>query len=85
MLVVLESTITPGTTTGLAREILEQESELKAGVDFALAHAPERVMVGRLIRNIREHDRIVGGIEEAVPAVQQNSIFRFLPPEKLFP
>jgi UDP-N-acetyl-D-mannosaminuronic acid dehydrogenase len=64
MLVVLESTITPGTTTGIAREILEQESGLKAGIDFALAHAPERVMVGRLLRNIREHDRIVGGIDE---------------------
>ena len=63
-LVVLESTITPGTTIGMAREILEQESGLTAGVDFALAHAPERVMVGRLIRNIREHDRIVGGIDE---------------------
>jgi len=64
MLVVLESTITPGTTNGVAREILEQESGLVAGKDFALAHAPERVMVGRLLRNIREHDRIVGGIDE---------------------
>jgi len=65
MLVVLESTITPGTTTGVAREILEKESGLVAGKDFALAHAPERVMVGRLLRNIREHDRCVGGIDEA--------------------
>jgi len=64
MLVVLESTITPGTTTGIAREALESESGLRAGTDFALAHAPERVMVGRLLRNIREHDRIVGGIDE---------------------
>jgi UDP-N-acetyl-D-mannosaminuronic acid dehydrogenase len=63
MLVVLESTITPGTTATFAREILERESGLKAGVDFALAHAPERVMVGRLLRNIREHDRVVGGID----------------------
>ncbi|MDN7025427.1 nucleotide sugar dehydrogenase [Methanoculleus sp. FWC-SCC1] len=63
-LVVLESTITPGTTTGMAREILEEESGLAAGVDFALAHAPERVMVGRLLKNIREHDRIVGGIDD---------------------
>jgi len=61
-LVVLESTITPGTTTGMAREILEEESGLIAGEDFALAHAPERVMVGRLLKNIREHDRIIGGI-----------------------
>jgi len=64
MLVVLESTITPGTTNGMARELLEQESGLVAGKDFALAHAPERVMVGRLLRNIREHDRCVGGIDE---------------------
>ena len=64
MLVVLESTITPGTTEGMARELLEQESGLVAGKDFALAHAPERVMAGRLLRNIREHDRCVGGIDE---------------------
>jgi len=61
-LVVLESTITPGTTVGMAKDILEEESGLVAGEDFALAHAPERVMVGRLLQNIREHDRIVGGI-----------------------
>jgi UDP-N-acetyl-D-mannosaminuronic acid dehydrogenase len=63
MLVVLESTITPGTTDGMARELLERESGLNAGTDFALAHAPERVMVGRLLRNIREHDRCIGGID----------------------
>lgn len=67
-LVVLESTVTPGTTAGMAREILEKESGLAAGEDFALAHAPERVMVGRLIRNIREHDRIVGGIDDVSTA-----------------
>ena len=67
-LVVLESTITPGTTAGMAREILESESGLVAGKDFALAHAPERVMVGRLLRNIREHDRIVGGIDDVSTA-----------------
>lgn len=61
-LVVIESTVTPGTTAGPARKILEDESGMTAGKDFLLAHAPERVMVGRLIRNIREHDRIVGGI-----------------------
>lgn len=63
-LVVLESTITPGTTADMARQILEEESGMKAGEDFALAHAPERVMVGRLLQNIQEHDRIVGGIDD---------------------
>jgi len=67
-LVVLESTVTPGTTVGMGREILEEESGMTAGVDFGLAHAPERVTVGRLIRNIREHDRVVGGIDPASTA-----------------
>ena len=64
-LVVIESTVTPGTTGGMARRILEEESGLLAGRDFALAHAPERVMAGRLVRNIRELDRVVGGIDPA--------------------
>ncbi|MCX9084882.1 MAG: nucleotide sugar dehydrogenase [Candidatus Methanoperedens sp.] len=64
VLVVLESTITPGTTKDLAADILKEESGLIPGEDFALAHAPERVMVGRLIQNIQEHDRIVGGINK---------------------
>ncbi|NJD52466.1 MAG: nucleotide sugar dehydrogenase [Candidatus Methanoperedens sp.] len=64
ILVVLESTITPGTTKNFAADILKEESGLMPGEDFALAHAPERVMVGRLIRNIQEHDRIVGGINK---------------------
>lgn len=64
-LVVIESTVTPGTTGGTARKILEEESGLVAGRDFALAHAPERVMAGRLLRNIQEHDRVVGGIDPA--------------------
>ena len=64
VLVVLESTITPGTTRNLAADILKEESGLMPGEDFALAHAPERVMVGRLIQNIQEHDRIVGGINK---------------------
>ncbi len=67
-LVVIESTVTPGTTAGTARRILEEESGMVAGRDFGLAHAPERVMVGRLIRNLQEHDRVVGGIDDASTA-----------------
>lgn len=63
-LVVIESTVTPGTTEGFAKDLLEKVSGLKAGVDFGLAHAPERVMVGSLINNIGYHDRIIGGIDE---------------------
>lgn len=64
-LVVIESTITPGTTNGYAKKILEMYSKMSIDEDeIRLAHAPERVMVGRLIDNIRNHDRIVGGVNE---------------------
>jgi len=63
-LVVVESTVAPGTTQNLVKPILEQESGLKAGVDFYLAFSFERVRPGRLLRNIISLPRIVGGINE---------------------
>ena len=63
-LVVIESTVAPGTTENVVRPILEQESKLKAGKDFSLAFSYERVMVGRLLHNIINYPRIVGGIDE---------------------
>ena len=44
-LIILQSTTFPGTTTGPFREVLE-ETGLRAGVDFDLAFAPERVNPG---------------------------------------
>ena len=61
-LVVIESTVAPGTTENVVRPILEQESKLKAGKDFSLAFSYERVMVGRLLHNIINYPRIVGGL-----------------------
>lgn len=63
-LVVIESTVAPGTTEHLAKPLLEEGSGLKAGKDFSLAFSYERVMVGRLIKNIVELPRIVGGIDK---------------------
>jgi UDP-N-acetyl-D-mannosaminuronic acid dehydrogenase len=85
MLVVLESTITPGTTESLAKSILEKQSGLIAGVDFALAHAPERVMVGKLIDNIQTHDRIVGGINNYSTEYATNLYSKVLVKGKVIP
>jgi len=65
-IVIIESTVAPGTTENLVKPILEQESGLKAGLPdgFGLSFSYERVMVGRLIHNIREYPKIVGGIDE---------------------
>lgn len=61
-LVVVESTVAPGTTENIVKPMLENFSGMKAGKDFFLAFSCERVMVGRLIKNIVELPRIVGGI-----------------------
>ncbi|MEO5884131.1 MAG: nucleotide sugar dehydrogenase [Candidatus Limnocylindrales bacterium] len=58
-LVVLQSTTFPGTTTGPFREVLER-SGLKAGVDFDLAFAPERVNPGDPASAAKGVPRLVG-------------------------
>ncbi len=65
VLVCIESTVAPGTTVNLVKPILEERSGLRAGVDFHLAFSYERVMVGRLLHNIRNYPRIVGGLTPA--------------------
>ncbi|MEM1713442.1 MAG: nucleotide sugar dehydrogenase, partial [Desulfurococcaceae archaeon] len=62
MLVVVESTIPPGTTNGIIRGILERSSELKVEEDFYLAHAPERIAPGRAIEELLHAPRVVGGV-----------------------
>lgn len=52
-MVVVESTLAPGTMLGIVARTLERESGLKLGKDFKLAHCSERVMPGRLLYNIK--------------------------------
>ncbi len=58
-LIVLQSTTFPGTTTGAFREILER-SGFKAGDDFDLAFAPERVNPGDPASASKGVPRLVG-------------------------
>jgi UDP-N-acetyl-D-mannosaminuronic acid dehydrogenase len=64
VLVVIESTVAPGTTQNIAKPILEKSSGKVVGKDFYLAFSYERVMVGRLLHNIINLPRIIGGINE---------------------
>lgn len=63
-LVVLESTVSPGTTDTLVRRILEEGTGLQCGRDIYLAHAPERVLPGQILKELTENDRIIGGINK---------------------
>jgi UDP-N-acetyl-D-mannosaminuronic acid dehydrogenase len=61
-LVIVESTVAPGTTQNIVQKIIEKHSGMTGGEDFDLAFAYERVMPGKLIHNIVNLPRIVGGI-----------------------
>lgn len=60
-LVILESTVYPGTTENFLAPILEK-SGLKAGKDFYLAYSPERAMPTRTLHEMRTNARVIGGI-----------------------
>ncbi len=70
--VIVESTIPPGTMNGEVKEWLEEESEMTAGLDFGLGHCPERVMPGKLIENLTSYGRALGGIGENTHDVMEN-------------
>jgi UDP-N-acetyl-D-glucosamine dehydrogenase len=59
-LISLESTTYPGTTEEVMKPILEQ-SGLKAGEDFFLAHSPERVDPGNARYTTKNTNKVVGG------------------------
>ncbi|NAS88575.1 UDP-N-acetyl-D-mannosamine dehydrogenase [ANME-1 cluster archaeon AG-394-G21] len=61
-LVILESTVPPGTCDKLLVPVLEK-SGLKVG-DFQLAHCPERAIPGNTIYEMVNNDRIIGGIDK---------------------
>jgi UDP-N-acetyl-D-mannosaminuronic acid dehydrogenase len=63
-LVVIESTVAPGTTEQVVKPILEEGSGLRAGEHFHLAFSYERVMPGKLLEYITDFPRVVGGIDE---------------------
>ncbi len=60
--VSLESTVNPGVTRDVILPILEKETGLKVGVDFYLAHCPERIDPGNEKFFVGNLNRVVGGI-----------------------
>jgi len=61
MLVILQSTTFPGTTSEIVRPVLEERG-LRAGVDFHLAFSPERVDPGNTEWTFKNTPKVVGGL-----------------------
>jgi UDP-N-acetyl-D-glucosamine dehydrogenase len=63
--VILESTTYPGTTVDLMVPILETDSGLRAGADFAVGYSPERIDPGNPTWGFGNTPKIVSGIDDA--------------------
>ncbi len=81
-LVILESTSPVGTTDEVVATILA-ESGHAVGEDVFVAHCPERVLPGRILIELVENDRVVGGINDASTAVAVEFYERFVRGEVL--
>jgi len=67
-IVILESTSPVGTTEKVAEWILEERADLSIDENHEkrifVSHCPERVLPGKILKELIENDRIIGGINE---------------------
>ena len=88
--VILESTSPVGTTGRLADRLARLRPDLRfpptrhaEPLDVHVAHCPERVLPGRMVRELIENDRIVGGMTEAC-AEHAEAVYRVFLQGKVF-
>jgi len=60
-LVIVESTIAPGTSDHIVSTTIESTSGKRVDSDYFLGVCPERVMPGKLLHNMRKMSRVCGG------------------------
>ena len=88
--VILESTSPVGATEQLAARLARLRPDLSfppgrhaEPLDVHVAHCPERVLPGRMVRELIENDRIIGGMTEAC-ADHAEAVYRIFLQGKLF-
>lgn len=63
-LIIVRSTVIPGTTEEIILPILENKSGLKAGEDFYLAYSSERIAEGKAFDEFENMPTVVAGINK---------------------
>lgn len=77
-IVVIESTINPGVCDEIAVPLLEELTEMKAGVDFNVAHCPERINPGDPKWNVYNIPRNIGSTDSAATKKAANLYREFV-------
>jgi len=81
--VVVKSTVVPGTTDRVVRPILEQASGKKAGVDFGLGMNPEFLTEGEAVSDFMDPDRVVSGGIDARTQTALEAVYEGFPGGRL--
>lgn len=63
-LVIFETTLPTGDTRSRFGKKIEEISGLRAGEDFYLAYSPERVYSNRIIEDLKNYPKVVGGLNK---------------------
>ncbi len=63
-LVVIESTIPPGTMKNIVVPTIYEKTKMTAGRDYFLAYSPERAIPTRTLEEIQTNSRVIGGINK---------------------
>jgi UDPglucose 6-dehydrogenase len=82
-IVVVKSTVLPGTTEEIVKPIIEKESGKRAFEDFGLAMNPEFLREGNAIEDFFKPDRIVIGVRDESTRSWLEELYRFFSCPKL--
>lgn len=80
--IILRSTVSPGATEQLARQ-LEEQTKLTIGENLFLAYCPERIAEGKSVEELTQIPQIIGTLDEA-SAKKAAEVFEKIAPEILF-
>jgi len=75
-LVVVKSTVTPGTATSVVKPLLERESGKSCGTGFGLCSNPEFLREGEAVEDTMRPDRVVIGPMEEGSGRKMRSFYR---------
>ena len=75
-LFIIESTSPVGTTDKMAKIIFEERPELKGKIN--IAYCPERVLPGKVIYELENNDRVIGGLDEKSTKLAQDFYRHFV-------
>jgi UDPglucose 6-dehydrogenase len=75
-LVVLTSTVLPGSTNGAVKETLEKYSEKKCGEAFGLCYNPEFIALGNVLHDLRFPDFVLIGESDAYAGSRLEELYQ---------